>query len=261
MHRLPAVRERRCGRGGGAVDRQDEREELIDRRRDGDDASRGRGRAGDVGGAVRGLVALVPGRGHEHGPEVDDALRRPRLQRVQGAVGDAAGEGQDVHRVRHVAVLVGVDRPLVRGDQHVVGGVPFVPHLVGVQLGLRRDTRSDLAGHLETGHGAAGVRAVPVGVERVEVGVRGVVGRVRVEHVVVLTDEVEATDHLLGREAVRFDERRVVGLVGRDRARASEGGVCVVDPGVDDRDLHALTTNAEGVPDLGRPDERHARTQ
>ena len=108
--------------------------ELVDRCGHADHAAGDRGRAGDVGGAADRLVARVPRRGDEHGAEVDDPLRRLRLERVQRPVVDAAGEGEHVDPVADVAVLVRVDGALVGGDEDVVGRVADVPDLVGVEL-------------------------------------------------------------------------------------------------------------------------------
>jgi hypothetical protein len=61
----------------------------------------------------------------------------------------------------------------------------------------------------------------------IEAGGRGVVGG---------TGEVPAVDHLGGGEASVGDRRRIVGFVRLGGAGTAEGGVGVVDAGVDDGD-------------------------
>jgi hypothetical protein len=62
----------------------------------------------------------------------------------------------------------------------------------------------------------------------------------RLGGVVGVPDEVDPAEHLRRGEGPRLDHRRVVLLVGVRRPGAAEGGVEVVDPGIDDPDPDAL---------------------
>src|SRR5690606_26761632 len=189
---------------------------------------------GDVGD-----VPLVACRGHDHDAEVDGVLGGDSRGVARHSERRAEAHVDDVDVIARVEVVVGVERTLdgIGGELGASGDV--TEHLVGVELGAWRHALSVPFGSKARG-GAGDMRAMPVDVERVAVGARDIDGRVGTG-VVVGAGEVEPADHLVGGEGSLLDDPRLVVLVVLGIAGATEGGVGVVDPGVDDCDRHALT--------------------
>ncbi len=102
------------------------------------------------------------------------------------------------------------------------------------------------------------MRAVPVAVERVGVGVWDAPGRDGVGGVVGVAGEVGAADDLGGWEGARLDDCAIVGGVGGRCPWPAEVGVGIIDPAVDHADADALAGRAVGrAPDRRRADEGH----
>ena len=116
--------------------------------------------------------------------------------------------------------------------------------------------RRTVRGDSKARGGRRGVRPVPLAIERVGIRVRNE-GIARPARVVAVTDEIEPAGDLRVREGRGPDRRAVVGGVVRGVARSAEIGVVVVDPGVDDADLHRPTGQAAH----GGPGRRHTRVR
>ena len=224
---------------------------------------------------------FVAGRDHDHHARLGGIGGGLGVGRVLGA------EGRPERHVDHVQVVV--DGPFDRVDHHV-GRAVAAEHPDRVQVGLRRDPRTDspaVAGNrrpvVRAGIGCAAgqhararrragyVRAVADGsgrrrgaVERVGIRMRDrlVGGGTRVR-VVAVADQIGAALDARGRwpEQRRVRRRRLGGvgsLVRVRRSRTAEVGMGVVDAGVDDADLDAFAVEAQGLPDRRRADHRHA---
>ena len=236
------------------------RERGVDRG-DAEGAAGDTRRTGEVGAR-----AVVPGRGDDH-----DAGQRCVVRGDRVDVGVPAERGAE----RHVDDVDAVDDGLVDRRHHdVIGGRPLAAEdSVGPQRRLRGDARTDQEGVAaersavvgsaerrsarqdpDAGGGAGDVRAVAVAVEGIGVGLRRVDRRVIGTRVVGVAHEVGAAGHLGVGERGSADGQSVVGREVGWVARASEVGVVVVDPGVDDADGDAGARGAEILPGGRRAD-------
>ena len=214
----------------------------------------------------------VAGGCHDHDARADGVGGGHGIRVVTSSERRAERHVHDVHAV--------FDRPVEGGNDHV-GRARAAEDAHGVEVDLRGDARAHPEGvrrgrrvvgagesgavgeHARATRRAGDVRTVPLAVERVVVGVRHrLVARAARVGVVVVADEVDAALHArrvgaVERRVGRFGAGGVRRLVGGRGAGAAEGGVRVVDAGVDDRDLHTLAGVARALPHLGHAEERH----